>query len=82
METITKIYKDGRRATFLLTREKGFFTSHIWIYKDGKPHLHLIPSKNKGWTRCFKNCGEYGFLSAGEIGRPFEEITLNNIYLY
>ena len=81
METKTKIFPSGKAIEYKLTREKGFFTSHIWVYKDNKPYLHFMPSENKGFSKCFKNCGKYGYLSMGEVAIPFEEITLNRIYL-
>lgn len=78
METATRTTITGEVNTYLLTREKGFFTSHIWVYLNGKPYLHLMPTKT-GTARMFKNCDEYGYLSMGELMADFEDITLNDL---
>lgn len=80
METKTKIFPSGKAIEYTLTREKGFFTSHIWIYKDGKPYLHFMPGDSEGWSKCFKFCGG-SYMSMGEVAISFNEITLNRIYL-
>lgn len=81
METKTRTFSNGKTIKYKLTRERGFFTSHIWVYRDEKPWLHFMPSGNEGFTKCFKNCGKYGYLPMGEVAVPFDQITLNRIYL-
>ena len=80
METLTKII-NGAKVVYKLTREKGFFTNHVWVYKNNIPLFHFMPSENAGFSRCFKNCGKYGYLPMGEIAVSFENINLSNIYL-
>lgn len=82
METKTKTFPNGAKHTYKLTREKGFFTSHIWVWRDGKPFLHFMPSDQEGWSREFKNVEGYGYMPNGEINRSFDKITLENISLY
>ena len=78
MEEITRTYPNGKRVNYRMTREAGFFTSHIWVYKDGKPYLHIMPTK-QGTGQVFKNCDGYGYMSMCEIVRKFENIKLNDI---
>lgn len=80
MEKKTKIFPSGKVVEYKMTKEKGFFTSHAWVYRDGKPWLHFMPSKNAGFSQCFKNCGN-SYMSMGEVNCPFEELSLNRIYL-
>ena len=80
MEEITRTFPNGKKVNYKMTREKGFFTSYIWIYKDGKPYLHFMPGDSEGWSKCFKFCGG-SYMSMGEYAIPFDEITLNRIYL-
>ena len=80
METMTKKTMSGKVNKYRLTREKGFFTRHIWVYLNEKAYLHIIPTeRNTG--RMFKDCGEYGYLPYGELLQDFDNITLNNIPL-
>lgn len=78
METATRTTKNGDIENYLLTREKGFFTSHIWVYLNGKPYLHIMPTDN-GNGKVFKNCEKYGYLPMLEICKGFEDITLNDL---
>lgn len=72
-------YPNGKQVKFRMTREKGFFTSHIWIYKDGLPYLHIIPDKANNSARVNKNCDKYGYLPMCELMKPFDEITIDDV---
>ena len=76
-QTIT--YPNGTKANFRMTKEKGFFTSHIWVYKNGKPYLHIIPDDANNSSRVHKNCEGSGYLPMGEIMKPFDSITIDDV---
>lgn len=78
METKTIQTRSGKVYKYRLTREKGFFTSHIWVYLNDAPYLHIMPTAT-GTARVFKNCERYGYLPAGELMTDFENITLHDL---
>ena len=70
---------NGTVHTYTLTEpDRCGVTSHRWATKDGKPHMHIMPSEG-GFCNIFKYCGEYGYLSCGEILVPFEELSVEMI---
>lgn len=77
METKT-IINGGRVSNYRLTREKGFITRHIWVYLNGRPYLHIMPTET-GTGQVFKNCERYGYLPMGELLMNFDDITLNEL---
>ena len=78
METKTIQTRSGKVYNYRMTREKGFFTSHIWVYLNGAPYLHIMPMDN-GNGKVFKNCEKYGYLPMMELCKGFEDITLNDL---
>lgn len=46
---------------------------------DGTTTHHITAGYNSDTCHVSKNCGEYGFLPAGEILCPIDEITLINL---
>ena len=78
METARRTTASGDIYIFRMTREKGFFTSHIWVYLNDAPYLHIMPTAT-GTARVFKNCERYGYLPMLEICKGFEDITLNDL---
>lgn len=78
MEKVTKTKRDGTPVVFTMTREKGFFTSHIWVYRDGRPYLHIMPTAT-GTSQIYKSVGGRGYMSAGELMQDFNTITINNV---
>ncbi len=78
METMTRTLNDGTTVNYSLTKEKGWFARHIWVYRNGTPYLHIMPTK-KGTGRVFKNCEAYGWLSMCEIMADFDSIKLNDV---
>lgn len=81
METKTVVSNNGVVRKYKMTREKGFFTSHIWVYLNGKPYLHVMPT-DTGTGKIFKNCEKYGYLPMCELMVNFEDITLNELINY
>lgn len=78
METITKRTKSGEDVNYRMTKEKGFFTSHLWVYKNEKPYLHIMPNES-GRGKIFKYCEGFGYLAMCEIMKEFNNITLNDL---
>lgn len=81
VQTKRKIFESGKEIIYTLRKGSGMVTQHIYIEKNGVNWLHFMPSENKGFSKCFKNCGSYGWLPMGEVAINFEDITLNRIYL-
>ena len=76
----TRICPNGKKINFRMTKEKGFFTNHIWIYRDGKPYLHIIPNpEDENSVLVKKNCDGYGYMSMGELFVEFDNITLESV---
>lgn len=78
----TRICPNGKRINFRMTKENGFFTRHIWVYRDGKPYLHILPNPDNDYSVLVKkNCGEYGYLSIGELFVSFDNVTLEDVWV-
>lgn len=43
------------------------FAEHVRIYRDGVLIEHYQQMRDKSTCNLFRNCGEYGLLSCGEI---------------
>ena len=80
MEKITKTMPIGTKVDYKLVREKGFFTSHIWVWRNDKPYLHIMPGKD-GCSKVSENVEGHGYMPMGEISVNFDDITLSNISL-
>ena len=78
MEEITRTFPNGKKVNYKMTREKGFFTSHIWVYKNGQPYLHILRTE-AGTGKIHKNCEGYVYLPMCEIMCKFEDIKLNDV---
>lgn len=78
METIVRTDLNGNPVTFTLSREKGFFTYHIWVYRNSRPYLHIMPDYENG-CKVLKNVPGHGYLSMGTLCQDFEKITLDEL---
>lgn len=79
MQTLTKTFPNGSVHTYTLTEpEKAGATSHRWATKDGKPFMHIMPSKN-GYCNIFIHCGELGYIKQGKLMTPFEKLDIKMI---
>lgn len=43
------------------------FAEHVRIYRDGVLIEHYQQMRDKSTCNLFRNCGEYGLLSCGEV---------------